>query len=954
LLYDTILLPFILAAAIPFTKRLRTVHTGWIVLPLPAVLFLYFLTFIPELGSGVNILTHTNWMPSMGINFTFYLDGLSLLFALLITGVGALVVLYSIFYLDRTADSIRHFYVYLLLFMGAMLGVVLSDNMMVLYGFWELTSISSFLLIAFWHRRERSRYGALKSMLITVFGGLAMLAGFLMLYTMTGTFSLRQTISQVDLLMLQDLFKPAMLLILLGAFTKSAQFPFHIWLPDAMEAPTPVSAYLHSATMVKAGLYLVARMTPVFAGQTEWFWLVSLSGLVSLVYGSFKAIRQTDLKAMLAYSTISQLGLIMCLLGLGSAAAFYENPAEALFYTAATTAAVFHIINHAVFKGTLFMVVGIVDHETNTRDLRKLGGLMSVMPITFTAALAGAFSMAGLPPFNGFLSKEMFFTAVLRIRELDVVSMPFWLPVFAVVAWIASVFTFVYSMVLVFKTFGGKLQAHKLDKKPHEAPLGLLISPVILASLTVVFGFFPNLLSASLIEPAMASIHHGILAPGDHFRVSIDFWHGWTPEIFMTLGVIAVGVLLFRAYGRFRVMDRERNTRISLNGLYDALLLGLERGGEWVTNRYMTGSKRHYLLYIFTFLIIALGSTLLRAGGITLGMEQYAPVSFYEVVILIVLLAAAVLVPFAKSRVTAILATGAVGYMVTLLFVIFRAPDLALTQMIVETVSVTLFLLCFHYLPKLKKEAASLPFKAGNLAIAIGAGVTMTLVALAAVGSSPFEPISEFFVRESYSAAGGKNIVNVILVDFRGFDTLFEIMVLGIATLAIYSMIKVRMDPPALPPGNPVQEQAAGKLLLPRSNDVILRTVTKAASVIIIAFSFYLFLSGHNSPGGGFIGALMTSAALVLLTISFGPAMLARVLPVNFRMVTAVGLMTAIATAAGSFLFGAPFLSHAFGHFQLPLLGDTELATAVLFDLGVYLAVTGVTMNMILTIGGDR
>ncbi|WP_216083782.1 Na+/H+ antiporter subunit A [Paenibacillus riograndensis] len=954
MLHAAILIPFLLAVLIPLVKRFPRLHAGWAVLPVPTALFVYFLLQIRSVQSGENTVATVAWMPSLGIDITLVLDGLSLLFALLITGMGALVVLYSIYYLEKRMESIHNFYMYLLMFMGAMLGVTLSDNLMVLYGFWELTSITSFLLIAFWHRRERSRYGALKSMLITVFGGLAMFAGFNLLYVMSGTYSIREIILQAGALSLEPMFIPAMLLILLGAFTKSAQFPFHIWLPDAMEAPTPVSAYLHSATMVKAGLYLVARLTPVFAGQSEWFWLVSVCGLVTLLYGSFKAIKQTDLKAMLAFSTVSQLGLIMCLLGLGSAAAFFSGTEESVFYAMATAAAVFHLINHAVFKGTLFMVVGIVDHETNTRDLRKLGGLMSLMPVTFSVALIGAFSMAGLPPFSGFLSKEMFFTAVLDIRELHVWSTQFWLLLFPVLAWIASVFTFVYSMILVFRTFTGKLQPEKLDKVPHEAPPGLLFPPVLLVSLAVLFAFFPDLLSSSLIEPAVAAIQYGHLPPEESLHVSIHFWHGWTPEIFMTLGVIAAGTLLYRGYSRLRILDREWSGRDYLNSIYDLGIRVLEGGSARFTNLYMTGSNRHYLLYIFGFFIIALGSTLLGAQGITLGMADYAPVSMYEVAVVAIMLAAAFAVPFAKSRVNAILFTGAVGYMVTLLFVIFRAPDLALTQMIVETVSVILFLLCFKYLPKLKreKEKEKASFKWPNLIIAVGVGLTMTLIALAAMGSSPFTPISEYFLNESYSLAGGKNVVNVILVDFRGFDTLFEIMVLGVASLGIYALVHLRMEPGALTPAG--KNKPSSYLFPLRSNDVILRTMSKVIVVIILTFSLYLFFAGHNHPGGGFIGALMTSAGLILMAISLGVDTVRKLLPVNYRILTAVGLLIALLTAAGSFAFGAPFLSHTFGHFDLPLLGDTELATAVLFDLGVYLAVIGVTMNIIFTIGGDE
>jgi multicomponent Na+:H+ antiporter subunit A len=349
-----------------------------------------------------------------------------------------LVVLYSIYYLSKEREALQNFYVYLLLFMAAMLGVVFSDNIIVLYMFWELTSIASFLLIAYWYQRKSSRYGAQKALLITMFGGFLMLGGFLLLANVTDTFSIREMILQAGKIKEHTVFFPAMVLILLGAFTKSAQFPFHIWLPDAMEAPTPISAYLHSATMVKAGIYLIARFTPIFGGSMAWFLIVSGTGLFTLFWGAFSAVNQKDLKAMLAFSTVSQLGMITCLLGLGSAAMYYGPGAGSALYTTAVLAAVFHLVNHSTFKGCLFMVVGIIDHQTGTRDIRRLGGLMSLMPITFTLAVIGSFSMAGLPPFNGFLSKEMFFTSVLNITRLDIFHMETWGILFPVIAWYAS------------------------------------------------------------------------------------------------------------------------------------------------------------------------------------------------------------------------------------------------------------------------------------------------------------------------------------------------------------------------------------------------------------------------------------------------------------------------------------------------------------------------------------
>lgn len=956
LLHVAIILPILVAAMIPVLYKLRQpYHTGWLILPVPVVLFVYFLLQIPAIQSGETFLSTILWIPSLGVQFTVLLDGLALLFALLISGIGSLVVLYSIFYLDKTKEALRPFYAYLLLFMGAMLGVILSDNLIVLYGFWEMTSISSFLLIAFWHKREKSKYGAFKSLLITVLGGLAMLAGFILLYLMSGTLSVREIIGGAGALMEHSLFLPTLLLILLGAFTKSAQFPFHIWLPDAMEAPTPVSAYLHSATMVKAGIYLVARLSPVFAGNALWFWLVSVVGIATLLYGSYRAIKQTDLKALLAFSTISQLGLIMSLLGMGSATAFYSGTHDSLLYTQATLAAIFHLINHAIFKGALFMVVGIVDHETGTRNIRKLGGLLSVMPITFSIALIGTFSMAGLPPFNGFLSKEMFYTALLSIMSLDFLNMQSIGVLFPVAAWIASVFTFAYSMILLLRTFSGRPQFEKLEKPPHEAPTGMLLSPVILASLAVVFGLFPNLLSYSLIEPAMAAIHPGLLLSGEKFDVSIRIWHGWTPELFMTMGVVAVGSFVYAAHRRLRPLNQPLFDGASLNRAYDNGLKLLHNGSRRLTNRYMTGSIRHYLIYVFIFFILSLGWALYRTDSAAMDLSRFSSVSVYEIVINLVLVIAVLAIPFAQSRMIAIILTGAVGYMVTLFFVIFRAPDLALTQMIVETVSVALFLLCFFHLPKLKREAKKRSFKVTNIVIAGGVGIIMTLISLKVSGSRLFESISDYYLKYSYEMAGGKNVVNVILVDFRGFDTMLEIVVLGIASFGIYALIRLSMGPQAERTGDaPIPDIRQQPFQQVRSNNVILQMISRVVIFIILTLSLYLFVAGHHNPGGGFIGALLTASSLILLTLAYGIKTMREVVPLDFKKLTALGLLVAILTGIGSFVFEVPFLSHSYGYFNLPLLGETELATAVLFDLGVFMTVVGITMTIILEIGRDK
>lgn len=956
LLHGSIFLPLAASAFIPWGRKfLLSIQAGWLVLPIPLMLFVYYTAQIASIQHAAAADSFP-WLPFLGISFAVYLDGLSLIFSLLISGIGALVILYSIYYLDRAEEEVHRFYSYLLLFMGAMLGVVLADNLMVLYGFWELTSIASFLLIGFWHHRDRSRYGAQKSLLITVFGGLAMFAGFLLLYVMTGTFSIREIISQLGSLQGDSLFVPSLVLVLLGAFTKSAQFPFHIWLPDAMEAPTPVSAYLHSATMVKAGLYLVARFSPIYASEALWFWLVTATGLFTLAYGSYQAIKQKDLKAMLAFSTISQLGLVMCLLGLGSAADFFTDTAAALFFARATTAGLLHLLNHALFKGALFMVVGIIDHETGTRDVRKLGGLMTIMPITFTVALLGTASMAGLPPLGGFISKEMFFTSVLHIQQLELWKLKVWGLLIPVIAWIASVFTFTYSILLLVNTFGGKLQPDKLEMEPHEAPAGMLAAPVILGSLALVAGLFPNVLGRALVAPAMAAIHPFLLAAGEQYEVQLSLWHGFTAEMWMTLGVMAAGTAFVWRYRSKQLEHKEWELVLDVNRLYDGGLARLHSFSRQATALYMTGSLRAYLLYIFLFLAASLGITMLTTYGLPREMDDLAPISLYEAAVAIGLALLALAIPLLRSRVAAILATGGVGYLVTLLFVLYRAPDLALTQMIIETVSVALFLLCFYYLPKQNMEKPRRRLRLANAVVAATVGLIVALLAVGASDARPFASISEYFIAESYRLAGGKNMVNVILVDFRGFDTMLEITVLGIASLGIYAMIRLRLDEQeAVGRGSRSGRCAEPRMLTPyRSNDVILKTVSKVAIFIIISFSLYLFFAGHNSPGGGFIGGLMTSAALVLLALAFGLDVIRQVLPIDYTRLTAAGLLIAVLTGVGSFLFGVPFLSHAFGHVSLPLLGDTELATAVLFDLGVYLAVAGVTMTIILSIGRDQ
>lgn len=788
----SIFIPFIAAIFVPLLyKRIQSRKIGWFVLLVPLTLFAILASFISSIAKGETY-THTlRWIDSAGIHFTTYLDGLSLIFSLLITGVGTLVILYSIYYLSER-ESLGRFYVYLLLFMGAMLGVVFSDNLMVLYVFWELTSISSFLLIAFWYHRKKSRYGAQKSMLITVSGGFAMLAGFIMLHTMTGTYSVREIVASIGQYTDEPLFIISMLLVLVGAFTKSAQFPFHIWLPDAMEAPTPVSAYLHSATMVKAGIYLVARFTPIFGGEMTWFYIVSSVGVFTLFWGSFNAVKQTDLKALLAYSTVSQLGLVMSLFGLGSAALNEGHSANSVLFAQATFAALFHLINHSTFKGALFMVVGIVDHELGTRDIRRLGGLMSFMPVTFTIALIGSFSMAGLPPFNGFLSKEMFFESLLNARNLELFDVGTLGTLFLVVAWLASVLTFVYSMIIVFQTFLGKFQPDRIEKPSREASFGMLVAPSILALFVVGIFFFPNIIGDYILRPAMSAIYPTLPDVGSLMPRIIP-WHGFTsPALWMTVGVVVLGIILYRTFRYWRGIYTLAPLKWNLDAAFNGNLILLEKGSHFFTRLYMKGYLKDYLVYIFSFFIVMVGGAILYTGSYSFDFSNDAAITMNEYLIVLAMAVAGISMLFAKSRMTAIILNGVLGYSIAFFFVVFRAPDLALTQAIVETVTTALFLLCFYFLPDWKKESSPKGTKVLNGLIAISVGTVVTVLALAVQGNKMFESISVYF-EDAYRLAGGTNIVNTILGDFRAFDTMLEVVVLFIAGIGVFTLITLKV-----------------------------------------------------------------------------------------------------------------------------------------------------------------
>lgn len=704
------------------------------------------------------------WVSQLGIDLSIHVDGWSRLFALLIAGIGTLVVLYSIPYLGSRED-LGKFYAYLLIFMGAMLGVVYAGNVMLLYVFWELTSISSFLLIGFWNTRDDAQYGALKAILITFGGGLAMLGGLAILGTVGGTFELSGLLANRTELLAQPLTTVALVLLLIGAFTKSAQFPFHIWLPDAMAAPTPVSAYLHSATMVKAGLFLIGRLWPIFHVHPLWVPVVATVGMVTMVVGSFLAIQKTDLKAVLALSTVSQLGLIMWLFGLAT--------------PEAAQAGTFHLLNHSTFKALLFMVVGIVDHQTGTREIPLLSGLRRAMPVSAALAMVGAASMAGVPLLNGFLSKEMFLTAVNN-SSMGLAG--------AVVATGASLFTTLYCLMLGHKIWFG--EPGETPDEPKEGSRTILVPPLILAVIIVAVGVFPALAESAVVGPAVAAV---LQAPAELPHIAL--WHGFTPALLMTALALGGGLLAYTALpGVLAACRRVTPQRYHLNALYDFLWWknqAVEKAAKWITNRQMTGYLRDYLVYTLGATALLFFGTML-VKGVRIPALNLSPVGPWEFLLAAIIAVGAVFTARARTRLAAIASISLVGMPLSVLFGLLRAPDLALTQVVVESVTVVLFLLVFPHLRQItlypRRRSTNV-----NVLVALAVGALGTVVTLLANGARLFPPqVAEWFLRNSMELGGGNNVVNVILVDFRGFDTMGEITVLTVAGLAVYMLIRLR------------------------------------------------------------------------------------------------------------------------------------------------------------------
>ncbi|MDP2762694.1 MAG: monovalent cation/H+ antiporter subunit A [Sideroxyarcus sp.] len=871
---------------------------------------------VPAAMDGVVLVAGYAWLPDWGLVLSFRLDGLSLMFCLLILGIGLLVTLYAYYYLPDK-DRLGRFYTLLLLFMAAMLGVVLSENLLLLVVFWEITSLTSFLLIAYKRSQHESRLAARIAFAVTGGGGLALFAGILLLGHIAGSFELTQVLAAGERIRAHDLYAPMLVLVLLGAFTKSAQFPFHFWLPQAMAAPTPVSAYLHSATMVKAGVFLLARLHPALSDTELWFWLVSGTGALTLVYAAYIAFYSYDFKGRLAYSTISHLGLITLLFGL-------DTPLSVV-------AGVFHIINHAIFKASLFMAAGIVDHECGTRDMRRVNGLFKFMPITATLAIVAAGSMAGVPLLNGFLSKEMFFAETVGHPVFD--EMSWLLPTFATLAGILAV---AYSSRFIHDVFfnGDPVD---LPRKPHEPPRWMRAPVEVLVAMCLLVGIFPQWSIAPILNVAAAAV---LQQPLPAFHLAI--WHGFNAPFLMSLVALGGGIALYALrHPLYEFYERLPSIHAGImferfhNGLAElsAALVG------WMDN----GSLQRYLALFFAF-VLALGSwAWFSAPASPLSVVTQAADAASIVALLMLALAAAGVVLLHRSRLTAIVITSVIGLIVALTFVRFSAPDLALTQLAVEVVTIVLLLLALHYLPPNSPAEDSMPRLARDVLLAGGAGIGLGAAAYAML-TSPFDTISGFYLAQSVPGGGGSNAVNVILVDFRGFDTLGEITVLAMVGLAAHALLdRLVLKAPS--------HDSEGRRWSRERHPLFLEMLMRPLLPLALMVSVFIFLRGHNLPGGGFVAGLVTGVALILQYLASGMAFAGARLPQRLPLILAAGLAAAAGIGALSWLFGYPFLTTAHGHVTLPLIGDIELASALVFDLGVYLVVVSVVLMVLAELG---
>ncbi len=758
-----VLISFSGALLSPLLFRLFPKNAGLVITAIPLLLFSWASIKMWSIVDGAVFQDTITWVESFGLDLIFRLDGLSVFFLMLITGFGVFIHIYAHSYLADDKNRPR-FFVFLSLFMGAMVGLVMSGSLLMMFVFWELTSLSSYLLIGYYHDKEKSRDSALQAMLITVMGGLFMLAGIILIGHEAGTFRFDELMSNPNLVLQSPKVNIILILLAIGAFTKSAQFPFHFWLPNAMEAPAPVSAYLHSTTMVKAGIFLLARLSPIFSGLPLWDVLLPLVGGFTMVFGATKAIMHTDLKKILAYTTVSALGIMVMLLGIGT--------------TVAVQAAMIFVLAHALYKGTLFMVVGNIDHQTGTRDVSELSGLRKKMPYTFAAAALASMSMAGVLPFFGFVAKELLYTATHES--------PVWAYFTLAATFVASVLFAALSIEIGYKIFFGKEVQTPI--KTREAAPGMLFGPLVASFLGLLGGLFSEQLAQPLLH------HTSNVALKVDSVLELMLWHGFSLIFVLSLLTLLVGwgVYLLRHKIRAFANRFSLNNSIGPEAIYNQSIPGLLRVSSAQTRFFQSGYLRNYLV-IIAMSFVALVFLVVGFGNFDVAIVDLfrSSVGFllHEVLVVVIMLIALWMLLNSKSRLTVIISMGLVGYSTALMFLFFGAPDVAMTQFLIETLSVVIFILILNKLPLFVDISKTMAFKRFVPALLFGLTMSFLLLWVQQTEINPL--LKEYFVENSFLQAKGRNIVNVILVDFRGLDTMGEITVLMVASLGVFSLLKI-------------------------------------------------------------------------------------------------------------------------------------------------------------------
>ncbi|GAA1949255.1 Na+/H+ antiporter subunit A [Microbacterium aquimaris] len=928
---------------------------------LPTIAFVQALLQTQAVAAGEVPFESVAWIAPLGIDLSMRMDTLSWLMTLIVTGVGALVMLYCRWYFADGGAGLGQFSAVLLAFAGAMYGLVLTDDLVVLVMLWEVTSVLSYLLIGYYNRRAASRRAALQALLVTTLGGLVMLIGVVLLVVDAGTSSISAILAEAPTGPIVD---AALVMLLVGALSKSAIFPFHFWLPGAMAAPTPVSAYLHAAAMVKAGIYLIARFAPVFAFSPVWQPIVIGLGVFTMLLGGFQALRETDLKRILAFGTVSQLGFLTVVLGYGTRDAVLAGLAL--------------VLAHALFKSALFLVVGIIDHQLSTRDIREISGLGRQTPVLATVSIITIGSMSGVIPTLGFVAKEAALTALL---DEALQGAPY-----AIIALVGvtlgSVFTVGYGIRFIWGAFWTKRDPEGGTRDPVEWPrprVGFVAAPVMLALLTLAAGlaaplldivFAPYADTAPLASP-------GLEAPESTYHLAL--WHGLEPALFISLGTLALGAWVF--WSTKRRPWGARMLPFGAPDVYNAALRGVARLSVQVTSLTQRGSLPIYVGTIF--IVFVVGESVALFSGAEWQAELAAFQTPMQVMVAPIMIIAGLIAVRARKRFTGVVLVSVTGFGMVLLFASSGAPDLALTQILVETVTLVAFALVLRRIPsRLGQHNASVrPIARAVLGAAVG--VTMAAVAIVATASRTFEPISREWPDLAYGIGHGKNVVNVALVDIRGWDTMGELSVLVLAATGVASLVFVthrsdtlseftaplpRLDARRQPlietdegikprtdssEGRRLAWLLGGTRVQAENRSMMLEVVVRILFHTIIVVSLYLLFAGHNLPGGGFAGGLVAGMALVMRYVAGGRYELGAAAPADAGRLLGVGMTIAVACAIVPLLFDAAPLTRWFVEAETDLLGHIEFVTSTLFDIGVYLVVVGLVLDVLRSLGAE-